>query len=310
VLKKIAGGLDVKDASKAYTATPKKEVILGADFADLWERIKYKTIYQVDFDLNKLIKDCADEIRMMIVSKPKFLTGLANITIDRSGVGVEEELLVSQTFDAQFEQLPDILTYLQNKTQLTRKTIAQILIDSGRVNDFKKNPQKFIENCLQIIQRKKMHALVDGIKYEKIGNEAYYAQELFLEEELKGYLEQNMLEVEKSVYSHIIYDSNTEVSFAGQLEKNPDVKLYSNLPSWFKIDTPLGSYNPDWAVLFNKDGHEKLYFVVETKSSLFTEDLRLAENDKIRCGLEHFKALDSGVQFRQATGETDIADWV
>src|SRR5699024_574271 len=101
LLKKIAGGLDIKDASKAFTAKPKKEVILGADFAALWDTIKYKTIYQVDFDLDKLINDCAKEISHMLVSKPKFLTGLASITIDRSGVGIKDESLVAQTYDAE-----------------------------------------------------------------------------------------------------------------------------------------------------------------------------------------------------------------
>src|SRR5699024_2482888 len=186
----------------------------------LWDTIKYKTIYQVDFDLDKLINDCAKEISHMLVSKPKFLTGLASITIDRSGVGIKDESLVAQTYDAEYAQLPDILTYLQNETQLTRRTIAKILTQSGRLKDFAKNPQRFVQNVLAIIQKKKMHALVDGIKYEKIGDHAYYAQELFLEEELKGYLEQNLMEVDKSVYSHIVYDSATESDFAKALEAN------------------------------------------------------------------------------------------
>lgn len=306
LLKKIAGGLDVKDASKAFTAKPKKEVILGADFAALWDNIKYKTIYQVDFDLESLIDACAKEIRHMLVGKPKFLTGLANITIDRSGVSVKDESLVAQTYDAQYSQLPDILTYLQNETQLTRRTIAKILTQSGRLKDFAKNPQRFVQNVLAIIQKKKMHALVDGIKYEKIGDHAYYAQELFLEEELKGYLEQNLMEVNKSVYSHIVYDSATESDFAKALEANSNVKLYSKLPSWFKIDTPLGSYNPDWAVLFQRDGEERLYFVVETKSTLFLEDLRNAEQDKIACGHEHFKALGTSVEFFHTNDAADL----
>jgi type III restriction enzyme len=309
ILKKIAGGLDVKDASKTYIATPKKEVILGEEFKSLWDRIKYKTVYQVNFDLNKLIYDCIHEMKVnMVVSKPKFKTGLAEVTIDRSGVSVDNIQENTQTYDAHYQSLPDVLTYLQNKTQLTRKTIANILIESGKLNDLAKNPQKFIEKTLEIIQRKKMHALVDGIKYHKVGDQSFYAQELFLEEELKGYLEQNMMAVEKSVYSHIVYDSNTESAFATGLEQNEDVKLYTKLPSWFKIDTPLGSYNPDWAVLIDKDGDEKLYFVVETKSSLLPEDLRQSENDKIKCGTAHFEALNNEVQFIKASSIQDLTD--
>lgn len=309
VLKKIAGGLDVKDAKKEHTATPNKQVILGADFKELWDRIKYKTIYQVDFDLEKLIKSCADEMRVMLVPKARFTTSTATLTMDESGVGVKDLQEVSELYDASYEQIPDVLSYLQNKTQLTRKTLARMLVDSGRLADLKKNPQKFIENSLQIIQRKKMHALVDGIKYEKIGDQEFYAQELFLEHELKGYLEQNMQEANKSLYSHIVYDSDPESQFAKDLEKNPHVKLYSKLPGWFKIDTPLGSYNPDWAILIDRDGTDRLYFVVETKSTLFTDELRLAEKNKILCGKAHFAALDSSVKYGVASKAEQLESW-
>ncbi|MBN2647345.1 MAG: DEAD/DEAH box helicase family protein [Thiotrichales bacterium] len=311
LLKKIAGGLDVKDASKTFSATPKKEVILGADFQALWERIKYKTVYQVNFDLEKLIFDCIHAIKhQMVIAKPKFKTGLANVTIDRSGVGVVDVKESTLVYDANYAHLPDVLIYLQNKTQLTRKTLARILIESGRLNDLKKNPQKFVELTLERIQRQKMHALVDGIKYEKIGDQACYAQELFLEEELKGYLEQNMMAVGKSVYSHIVYDSNIESAFAKGLEENEAVKLYTKLPGWFKIETPLGNYNPDWAVLVEQEGSERLYFVVETKSSLFVEDLRQTESDKIKCGIAHFAALNNDVQFIKAPSIGDVMDRV
>ncbi len=310
ILKKVAGGLEVKDASKSYIATLKKEVILGEDFQALWNRIKYKTVYQVDFNLDKLIFDCISEIKNnMHIAMPKFKTGLAEVTIDKSGVGVKNVQENMQTYNAHYQALPDILTYLQNKTQLTRKTIARILIESERLKDFVKNPQKFVERVLEIIQRKKMHALVDGIKYEKIGDQSFYAQELFEERELSGYLEQNMMAVNKSVYSHIVYDSkDVERPFALGLEQNSDVKLYTKLPSWFKIETPLGTYNPDWAILIDKEGYEKLYFVVETKGSLVSEDLRLAEQDKIKCGKAHFAALETEVQFIQTTKINNLVD--
>lgn len=310
VLKKIAGGLDIKKANNEHTATPRKEVILGADFKDLWDRIKYKTLYQVDFNLDKLITSCVADMQLMLIPKPRFTTTTATLTMDKSGVGTKDVQEVSELYDSSYDRLPDVLSYLQNKTQLTRRTLARILIESKRLNDLKKNPQKFIENTLKIIQRKKMHALVDGIKYEKIGEQEVYAQELFLEHELQGYLEQNMMEVRKSLYSHIVYDSQTESEFAKGLERNDAVKLYSKLPGWFKIDTPLGSYNPDWAILIEKEGVDRLYFVVETKSSLFDEDLRLAEQDKIKCGKAHFAALEGGVDFRLANSIDMLEQWV
>lgn len=310
ILKKIAGGLNVKDANQEHTATPRKEVILGADFKELWDKIKYKTLYQVDFDIDKLVRDCIADMKMMTVPKPRFTTSTATVTMDESGVSVKDVQEITELYDAQYQQLPDVLSYLQNKTQLTRRTLGRILVESGKLDDLKKNPQKFIENTLSIIQRKKMHALVDGIKYEKIGEQDVYAQELFLEHELKGYLEQNMMEASKSLYSHILYDSNTESEFAKGLEKNEAVKLYSKLPGWFKIDTPLGSYNPDWAILIDKDGTDRLYFVVETKSSLFTEDLRRNEDDKIKCGRAHFEALESGVEYRVANTAGMLEQWI
>ncbi len=144
------------------------------------------------------------------------------------------------------------------------------------------------------------HTIVDGIKYEKIGTEHYYAQELFENEELKGYLNKNMLESQKSVYEYVVYDSDVEAEFAKSFEQSEDIKVYAKLPGWFKIDTPLGSYNPDWAVLVDRDNEEKLYFVVETKGSLLFDMLRPAEQAKIDCGQKHFKALDEKVRFAVA----------
>ncbi|WP_339677854.1 hypothetical protein [uncultured Zhongshania sp.] len=131
----------------------------------------------------------------------------------------------------------------------------------------------------------------------KIGDDQFYAQELFSDNELFGYLQKNMVESEKSVFDHVVYDSDVELEFAKSFEGSDDIKLYAKLPDWFKIETPLGTYNPDWAVLIEADGKEKLYFVVETKGSLFTDALRPAEKAKIACGKEHFKALGSDVGF-------------
>ena len=106
-----------------------------------------------------------------------------------------------------------------------------------------------------------------------------------------------MLESKKSVFDHVVYDSEVEADFAKSFELSDDVKVYAKLPGWFKIDTPLGSYNPDWAVLVELDGQPRLYFVVESKGSLFSEALRVSENAKIKCGREHFKALESDLEF-------------
>jgi type III restriction enzyme len=206
-------------------------------------------------------------------------------------------------------ELPDLLTDLQDKTQLTRRSIYRILTESGRLDDFKRNPQEFIEVTCEAIKRAKRLAIVDGIKYQRLGEEQYYAQELFETEELTAYLK-NMLAANKSVYEYVVYDSNTERTFTDDLEKNEAIKVYAKLPGWFKVPTPLGTYNPDWAVLVDTDGEERLYFVVETKSSLFTEDLREKEGAKIKCGKAHFAELAThnspAAQFIQATGIGDL----
>ena len=149
----------------------------------------------------------------------------------------------------------------------------------------------------EIIQRKKRYLMIDGIRYKKNENEEYYAQELFESKELFGYLSRNMLESEKSIYDYVVYDSEVELSFAKEMESNTIVKVYSKLPSWFMIDTPLGTYNPDWAVFIEENNEEKLYFVFETKGSVISEELRAKENAKIRCGKKHFEALNTNVEF-------------
>ena len=125
--------------------------------------------------------------------------------------------------------LPDILTDLQNKTQLTRRSIYRVLVDSGRLDDFKRNPQQFIELAAEVINRSKRLALVDGIKYQRIGAEDYYAQRLFETEELVGYLK-SMIEANKSVHEQVIYQSGTERTFSEQLEVNEAIKVYAKLP--------------------------------------------------------------------------------
>jgi len=151
---------------------------------------------------------------------------------------------------------------------------------------------------------------VDGIKYHKIGDDHYYAQELFEKEELFGYLKKNMIQAEKSVHDHVVYDSDIERNFAQAFENNVGIKLYAKLPDWFKIDTPLGTYNPDWAVVYEQNGDQKLYFVVETKGSLFSDAIRATEHAKIECGRRHFKAMESGVAYEIASDFDSFLDVV
>jgi len=300
-LKKVSGRLNIKNADERKLVRLNKAVYLGEEFKQLWERIKYKTTFRVDFDGEDLIAKCSDEIaKTLVVGKARFIFRKSTATIDRGGVQMADPTESVHVYDAKDYQLPDVVSYLQNETNLTRRTLVEIMTRSGRLQDFKNNPQKYIEQVAAIIKHQMRLFIVDGIKYEKIGDQHYYAQELFEENELYGYLSKNMLESKKSVFDHVVYDSDVEEEFARSFELSDDIKVYAKLPAWFKIDTPLGSYNPDWAVLVEMDGQQRLYFVVETKGSLFTDALRPAEQGKIDCGREHFKALGNEVEFNLA----------
>ena len=293
VLRKLAGKLDIKNADERVQVKTRQAILHSEEFQALWDRIKHKTTYRVQFDNEKLLTECAKAIRECPpITKTRVQIRKADLAIGRGGVSSEETAAAAPiTIEETDIELPDLLTDLQDKTQITRRSLVRILTDSGRLDDFKRNPQQFIEMASESINRTKRLALVDGIKYQRLGDEYYYAQELFEQEELTGYLK-NMLASEKSVYEQVVYDSSgVERTFAEDLEKNEAVKVYAKLPGWFKVPTPLGSYNPDWAVLVDKDGAERLYFVVETKGSLFTEDLRDKESAKIECGKVHFKSL-------------------
>jgi type III restriction enzyme len=188
--------------------------------------------------------------------------------------------------------LPDILTIMQSELKLSPVTLLQILKRSGRMGDYMNNPERFMEEAVAIIRDCKAEMVTDGIRYQKIAGEEYSVQEIFDKEELLASLDTNAVPVERSVYDHIVTDSpGVERRFAKALDDDPDVKLFFKLPDNFKIDTPLGTYNPDWAVLLNDNGRSRLYFVLETKGSTRALDLRGQESIKIECGRRHFEAL-------------------
>lgn len=301
VLRKVSGRLDIKNADERRQVPLRKgkdgkAVYLSDEFKALWDRIKHQTTYRVQFDNATLVADCIAALQKApVIAKARLQWRKADISIGKAGVAATEKAgAATVVLDEADIELPDLLTDLQDRTQLTRRTIVSILTGSGRLDDFKRNPQQFIELTAETINRCKRLALVDGIKYQKLGDQHVYSQELFEKEELTGYLKNMLLDTQKSIYEHVVYDSTTERDFADGLEKNDAIKLYAKLPGWFKVPTPLGTYNPDWAVLVEEDGTQYLYFVVETKSSLFSDDLRDKESAKIECGKAHFTALGGG----------------
>ena len=310
VLRKVAGRLEIRNADERRSVRPRRAVLDSPEFKALWDRVKHKTTYRVAFDNESLRRQCTRALQdAPVIPKTRLQWRKADISIGQAGVGATETVGAGTVVLHETDiELPDLLTELQDRTQLTRRTIQRVLCESGRLDDFKRNPQQFIELAEQAINRCKREAVVDGVKYQRLGDDYYYAQELFEQKELTGYLK-NMVGATKSVYEKVVYDSGTEADFADQLEKSIAVKVYAKLPGWFTIPTPLGSYNPDWAVLVDSDDGERLYFVVETKGSLFGGDLRGVESAKIECGKAHFGALgvgESPIEYRVAGTVDDL----
>lgn len=304
VLKRISGNfMNIKNRDDARRVTFKKEFFIhNEDFKNLWDRIKYKTTYSVKIDSDKLIDQCAQRIyEEVVVGRGRFVTRKVKLAITEGGVHEGEDTPRESTriMDDTVSVLPDIVTYLQNETGLTRQSIVSILTGSRRLDAFKKNPQAFIESVIDIIRNEMRLLLVDGIKYKRIDSDMW-CQELFENKELQGYLSSNLLESTKSPYDYVIYDSETERSMAQRLESSDNVKVFTKLPAWFKIDTPLGAYNPDWALVWDDGNEQKLYFVVETKGGLFEDAIKPTERAKISCGKKHFAALETGIKFELA----------
>ncbi|MDP4014918.1 MAG: DEAD/DEAH box helicase family protein [Candidatus Nanopelagicales bacterium] len=313
VLKKLAGRLTVKDADERQQVKPHAQVLDSEEFQALWERIKHKTAYRVKFDNDKLIAECvaalrdAPEASVSTLRWRKATVGQDRAGIDTAEVEGAQTVRLKEAPDA----LPDLVTELQDRTHLTRRTIAQILTGSGRLSDFRLNPQEFISVAADAINRCKRLVLVDGIKYERLGADEYYHQTLFRTEELRGYVK-GLIPATKAVYEQLVLDSGIERRSAAELETVSAVKVYAKLPGWFKVPTPLGPYNPDWAVLILNDEGERVYFVVETKGSMDVLDLRTTERGKIGSAKAHFDELAAttstppAASYRQAKTLGDI----
>jgi type III restriction enzyme len=197
-------------------------------------------------------------------------------------------------------ELPDILSHLQKETKLTKASLSRILIESTRLADFLVNSQSFIENVVSAIRNVLLELTVSGIHYELIAGRAYKLA-LFENHEIQDYVSR-MVKCKNSIYEYIGFDSETEKRFAEELNGREDIKLFLKLPNWFQISTPLGQYNPDWAIV--KGEEKKLYLVRETKASVEEEALRGDEVRKVKCGKAHFDAL--GVDFRVVTSASEV----
>jgi len=289
----------IKDARNRTQIQYRKGFQADPVFLDIWEKIKYKTVYRVHYSTDELIKNAANAIRKLPQIKPPQLHSVkVGITMTDSGVGTDYVSENISTYSGNKWIVPDFLTYIQGRTELTRRTVFSILSTSGRIGDILINPQCFLDLATAAIKRTLYDLMIDGITYRKIGN-AEYEMRLFESQVLETYLNDFSFTVKnssKTIYENIIpLDSHVENHFARDCETSEQIKFYFKLPGWFKIPMPIGSYNPDWALVFEDE--KKVYFVAETKSTGISDvdfsKLHKHEQLKIVCGNAHFVEFEN-----------------
>jgi type III restriction enzyme len=237
------------------------------------------------------------------IGKPQIQVRAGQLRVEKGGIAIAGGSATTEQVERLERPVPDVLAYLQDETKLTRSTLVRILKGSGRLGEIFNNPQRFMDSVAAAIKHEIHRLLVDGIKYERIEATkagAEWEMRLFRNEELINYL--TALQVNKSIYEYVVYESDVERRFAQRLDERDDIKLFVKLPSWFEIDTPVGGYNPDWAIV--KHDGQVLYLVRETKSTRDYLKLRTQEADKVRCGAKHFEEL--GVSFDVVTRADEV----
>ena len=281
------------------------EKLAMPEFKTLWSQINAKSVYVVDFDTDELIqKSIASLDSKLRVSKIFFSVKTGELKDIKS----KEELLSGKAFSmvhdkpfsydvtaaANSNVKYDLIGKLVDETGLTRKAIIAILqgIQPVVFNQFKDNPEEFILKAAALINDQKATAIIEHITYDLL--DEHYGMDVFTDPTIKGRLGVNAMKAQKHLYDHIVYDSSNERDFAADLDTNVDVAVYVKLPDGFYISTPVGHYNPDWAIAFYEGTVKHIYFVAETKGSMNSMQLRLIEESKIHCAREHFKAISNG----------------
>ena len=290
----------IKNRDDRQVVRFQKSRALDPAFKELWDKIKHKTTYRVAIDTEKLVTEAASELAQVSISKPN----IADVKNLIDSMGNDNGFMVRETgFNTyaarQTEvKIPNLLADIQRRTQMTRRVIFDVLDRAGMFEQMAINPQQVIDETVRAINRVKQCLAVDGVKYHRTGE--YYDMTLFENGELQTYLYDAVVksgaiavtDQTKTVYDYVAVDSEVEREFMQSLEDNADVKFYIKLPSWFKIDTPVGKYNPDWAVAF--DGDRRIYFVAETKGSddINNNHLSANERSKIIAARQHFAEIN------------------
>lgn len=275
------------------------------EFKALWKRISPKSVYVVDFDTDELVNKAIASINRNL-HVPKIFFKVETGAMDE--IKSKDSLLdgsafsksKSSTYDSSKQIRAgssvkyDLIGKLVGETGLTRKAVVAILtgIEKPVFEQFKFNPEEFIIKAAALINDEKATAIIQHITYNVL--DEHYDTDIFTEPTIKGKLGTNAMKAQRHLYDHIVYDSTNERDFAADLDTNTDVAVYVKLPDRFYIATPVGHYNPDWAIAFYEGTVKHIYFVAETKGSMSSMQLRLIEESKIHCAREHFKAISNG----------------
>lgn len=310
----------VQNERDKVTVRLKKGYDTDTRFLELWEKIRARTRYRVNYSTAALAAKAAQRIKdkMPAIERPKVALTRADIAIGATGVTGTQTGFRTETVEAKYV-MPDFVGQVQAKTGLAKSTVARILLDSVRLADAVNNPQAFIDHAAEVVNAVKREFLVygdgfdgSGVKYLKL-DDAYYEMRRFEADDLMEVFASNVKAIEKqkkTLFSHIVIDSNSspERLFAQACEDNDDVLFYIKLPRWFQIETPVGPYNPDWALAYRND--KTLYFIAETKKTgngdhVQLDLLRPIEDLRIECGKRHFKNFEE-VRFRVVTSLTEL----
>lgn len=281
-------------------------------FFEIWDKIKHRTRYQVEFSTEELIRRTVAELRdfnkVPLTKRPMLEARTARLNYSEEGVDTQlTDIGRKRTQEIKY-LIPDVYGYIQSRVDITRKTIFEILKQSDRYGELEINPQMFLDNVVGAIQRTLNSLLVEGVRYERLVNGEAYSMQLFNLEEIETYLS-NLFPVSdtgKTLFNYIQVDSETvERPFAADCEADPNVKFFFKLPRGFKVPTPIGNYVPDWAIVFENDS--RVYFVAETKGTKNRQELREIERMKIECGERHFALFrPEGVEYRLAVEVKDL----
>lgn len=273
-----------------------------AEFKKLWKNINSKSVYVVHFDTDELVKKSINSINEHLLVQEFFYTvdhgTMDNIKSqtnlkDATAFTKKGSKIVARSSTISSSVKYDLIGKLVDETGLTRKSIIAILkgLQEDVFNKFKTNPEEFILKTANLINDEKATAIIEHITYDAL--EEKYDTDIFTKADIKGQLGVNAMEAHNHLFSHIVYDSTNEKSFAEKLDTDTQVAVYVKLPNSFYISTPVGKYNPDWAIAFKEGIVKHIYFVAETKGSMESMQLRKIEESKIHCAKEHFKAISN-----------------